>query len=124
MDIVGPMPESRGFKYVLKMIDCFTRWPEAVPIKDTIVHTFFSTWVARFGAPDIITTDRGTQFDSQLFEALAQMIDSQTCRTTAYHPQSNGEIERWHRTLKTSIKCQETNDWVRVLPTILLGLRN
>ncbi|XP_070522385.1 uncharacterized protein [Cardiocondyla obscurior] len=47
-----------------------------------------------------------------------------TQHTTAYHPQSNGAIERWHRSLKTAIKCQETNDWVKVLPVVMLGLRN
>lgn len=52
------------------------------------------------------------------------MIGSQTNRTTAYHPQSNGSVERWHRTLESAIKCHETDDWVRVLPTIMLGLRN
>lgn len=110
------------------MIDRFTRWPEAVPIKDiaadTVVDAFFETWVARFGAPSTITTDRGSQFESQLFDALAKMIGTKHRRTTAYHPQSNGLVERWHRTCKAAIKCHETNDWVKVLPVVLLGLRN
>ena len=128
MDIVGPLPPSKGFRYCLTMIDRFTRWPEAVPITnitaDTITDTFFETWVARFGTPAVITTDRGSQFDSQLFCALARTIGSKTYRTTAYHPQSNGAIERWHRSLKTAIKCHETDDWAKVLPVVMLGLRN
>ncbi|GAB1867353.1 hypothetical protein CAJAP_08432 [Camponotus japonicus] len=106
------------------MIDRFTRWPEATPIADitadTIVDAFFRTWVARFGAPTIITTDRGSQFDSQFFSALASLIGCRRHRTIAYHPQSN---ERWHRSLKAAIKYHETSDWVKVLPVVMLGLR-
>lgn len=62
-----------------------------------------------------------TQFDCQLFNALAKMIDSKTRQTTAYHPQSNGAIK--HRSFKVAIKCHETADWIKVLPVVLLGLR-
>ncbi|XP_055850626.1 uncharacterized protein LOC129915178 [Episyrphus balteatus] len=105
----------------------FTRWPEAIPLKDitaeTIVSSFFNNWVCRFGAPKTITTDRGTQFESALFEALPKLTGSTRIRTTAYHRAVNGIMERWHRSLKSSIKCQEATDWVSVLPTVLLGLR-
>ncbi|XP_072744006.1 uncharacterized protein [Anoplolepis gracilipes] len=102
-------------------------WPEAVPITnisaDTITFAFYNTWIARFRAPAIITTDRGSQFESLIFEVLIKLIGSTRIRTTAYHPQSNGIIERWHRSLKTAIKCQTTQNWTEVLPTVLLGLR-
>ena len=83
------------------MIDRFTRWPEAVPIADisadTVVRSFFSGWVSRFGAPAIVTTDRGSQFESQLLRALTNLIGCERTRTTAHQPASNGMIERWHR---------------------------
>lgn len=114
IDIVGPLPLSEGFRYCLTMMDRTTRWPEAVPINntsaDTVATTFFNAWISRFGAPAVITTDRGAQFESAVFEALARMIGSRHNRTTAYHPQSNGIIERWHRTLKSAIKCDETQE--------------
>lgn len=127
LDIVGPMPPSRGYRYCLTLIDRFSRWLEAVPIKDitaeTIVRAFFDTWIARYGSPACITTDRGSQFEGQIFSALTDMLGTKRIRTTAYHPESNGLIERWHRSLKSAIMCQERNEWVDALPAVLLGLR-
>lgn len=109
------------------MIDRFTRWPEAVPIPDisadTVTTAFYTNWVARFREPAVIITNRGSQFESQLFQALTKLIGSKRTRTTAYHPVSNGMIERWHRSLKTAIMCHNTSNWTDVLPTVLLGLR-
>lgn len=63
LDIIGPLPVIKGYRYCVTMIDCFTRWPEAIPVQDTstntIVETFFNGWIARFGAPMTITTDQG-----------------------------------------------------------------
>lgn len=128
IDIVGPLPTSDGYRYLLTMIDRASKWPEAYPIEDItaekVAHTFYSGWVARFGCPAILTTDQGRQFESDLFNKLMQRMGIQRTRTSAYHPQSNGMIERWHRTLKTALaaKLNSTN-WSRDLPTVLLGLR-
>ncbi|KAG5324085.1 POL4 protein, partial [Pseudoatta argentina] len=127
IDIVGPLPPSKSFRYLLTMIDRFTRWPEAIPLQDctanTVAKMFFTHWVARFGAPRLITTDQGSQFEAQLFNTLAKLIRSKRCRTTAYHPESNGIIERWHRSLKTALMCHGETQWTDTLPVVLLGLR-
>lgn len=127
IDIVGPLPLSQGFRYCLTMIDRFTRWPEAIPIVDmtaeTVARQFYANWVSRFGSPRIVTTDQGRQFESSLFRELTNLIGAKRTRTTAYHPQTNGIVERWHRSLKTAIKCHESDHWTEVLPTVLLGLR-
>lgn len=128
IDIVGPLPVCDEYKYCFTMIDRFSRWPEAIPIKDieasTICKTFVDHWIARYGAPETLTSDQGSQFESQLFSALMQLTGCQRIHTTAYHPCANGLIERWHRSLKAAIMCHKTKDWARVLSTVLLGLRS
>ncbi len=86
LDLVGPLPVSNGYKYILTVIDRFTRWPEAFPLTDIRAET----WIARFGTPTSITTDRGSQFQSGLWSNLTAALKSHRLRTTAYHPQSNG----------------------------------
>ncbi|XP_041452028.1 uncharacterized protein LOC121405427 [Drosophila obscura] len=126
IDIVV-MPLVDGYRYCLTMIDRFSRWPEAVPLKDmtaeTISEALCSRWISRFGCPLTITTDQGVQFESALFKSLANMLGSEHIHTTPYQPQSNGMIERWHRSMKASLMCQPDTPWTKLLPTVMLGLR-
>lgn len=127
IDLVGPLPPSSGNRYLLTMVDRYSRWPEAVPLSDmlaeTVAKAFVNTWVARFGVPETISTDQGRQFESQLFMELTRLLGALRVRTTAYHPQANGLVERLHRTLKAAIMCVDSKHWCDKLPLILLGLR-
>ena len=128
VDIVGPLPPSKGYIYLLTCIDRFTRWPEAIPIPDctasTVAQAFVDGWISRFGTPSSITTDRGAQFESSLWHEVTQLLGSKKIRTTAYHPSSNGLIERFHRQLKAGLKSSlDPTHWTEALPMVLLGIR-
>ena len=128
IDLVGPLPTSQGFTYLLTCVDRFTRWPEAIPIGDstaeTVAQAFVNGWISRFGVPSTITTDRGQQFESSLWTQLMKLLGTSRVRTTAYHPIANGLVERFHRQLKTALKCiPDSSTWVKALPLILLGIR-
>ena len=129
LDIVGPLPPSKGFTYLLTCVDRFTRWPEAIPITDvsteTIAQAFVERWVANYGCPATMTTDRGPQFESALFSTLTRLLGIQRIRTTAYHPAANGLVERFHRQLKAALTASSvSNTWSEALPLVLLGIRN
>lgn len=127
LDLIGPLPESNGKRYCLTVIDRATRWPEAYPLSDitaqSVSRALLSEWIARFGCPEIITTDQGRQFESELFQQLSKLLGARKCRSSPYHPQSNGLIENFHRPLKCALKAKRTEKWTEVLPTILLGFR-
>lgn len=123
IDLVGPLPPSGGYSYLLTCIDRFTRWPEAIPIASisaaSVARAFVDGWISRFGTPSTVTTDHGRQFESALWRELMQLLGSTRCRTMAYHPSANGLVERLHRQLKASLKAHpDPNKW-----TDLLGMR-
>ena len=128
VDIVGPLAVSHGYKFLLTIVDRFTRWPEAIPLKETtttaIARAFLNGWIARFGTPSEITSDRGPQFTSAMWSALAKLLGSTVTRTTAFHPQANGIVERFHRNLKDALRSRLIDDdWYDQLPWVLLGIR-
>ncbi|GFR99791.1 Pol polyprotein [Elysia marginata] len=128
IDLVGPLPPSEGFTYLLTITDRSSRWPEAVPITNTsaseCAKALIRHWIARFGVPLDMTSDRGSQFISALWTEMANQMGIQLHRTSAYHPQSNGLVERFHRTLKAALKTRlKGPNWADELPWVLLGLR-
>ena len=129
LDLVGPLPSSQGFSYLLTMIDRTSRWPEAVPLSsitsESCTRAFISTWVSRFGVSALLTSDRGTQFTSSVWSEVFSILGILRIKTTSFHPQSNGMIERFHRCLKSSLRARSAGSaWVAYLPLVLLGLRS
>jgi hypothetical protein len=83
-----------------------------------------SGWVSSFGVPAIITSDRGSQFTSSIWDTLCSKLGVKHSTTTAYHPHSNGLVERAHRQLKEALKSRLAGaTWLDHLPWVLLGLR-
>ena len=105
-----------------------TRWPEAFPLShitaETVAQAFLSGWISCFGVPSTIVTDRGCQFESELWHTLMTLLGSKRACITAYHPQTNGMVERFHRQLKAALKAQPNPHlWMDALPLVLLGIR-
>ena len=128
VDIVGPLPPSEGITYLLTVVDRFTRWPDAIPLSDTTTascaQALVAHWISRYGVPLHISSDRGAQFTSELWTSIAQLLGTQLHHTTAYHPQSNGLVERFHRHLKSSLRARLSSPtWIKELPWVLLGIR-
>jgi Integrase core domain len=129
VDIVGPLPcSSDNFSYILTAVDRSTRWAEAFPLRATTAAdcaaAFTAGWVARFGVPAHITSDRGVQFTSSFWAAVMGRLGIKHIMTTAFHPQSNGAVERFHRRLKDSLRTRLAGaEWPLHLPWVMLGLR-
>ncbi|KAK3100422.1 hypothetical protein FSP39_019732 [Pinctada imbricata] len=132
IDIYGPLPiTTKGNKYILTMCDCFTKWTEAIPIPNqestTIAQAFVDNFVCRFGTPLQLHSDRGTNFESSVFKGMCELLQIDKTRTTAMRPQSNGNIERFHRTLTNMLRmyCEENQKlWDTFLPQVMMAYRS
>ena len=86
---MGPLPTSNEHSYILRFTDLLTDL-QLMPSRKLLLKTakifFIENWVSSFGTPSIITTDRGQQFQSALFQGLMQILGTTHIKTTAYHP--------------------------------------
>ena len=130
MDIVGPLPRSRsGNRYVLGICDYATRYPEAVAMRTIDAENVAEELVklfARVGIPSEILTDQGSNFTSQLLAELYRLLHVRPIRTTPYHPQTDGLVERFNQTLKAMLRkvaVQEGKDWDLLIPYVLFTYR-
>ena len=95
---MGPFPHAiGGFEYLYIAIDKFTKWPEVEAVRKATAQSaikFFKGLVCRFGAPNKIITDNGTQFTSHAFMQYIEDLGSRVCFASVAHPRSNGQAER------------------------------
>ena len=127
LDIFGPLPVSRdGNRYILVMIDLFSRWVEAIPTKnqtgETVAKEFESNVISRFGVPQYVITHRGPCFESRVFNDTLDRWGVQRRRTSSYHPQTNGLTERFNRTMKEWINSTKVG-WEQALREVLFAYR-
>ena len=123
---LGPSPKS-----ILTMIDSLTGWVEAVPIADksaaTCASAVYSEWIARYGVPEQLHSDRVTQFESALFAEFCASFGVDKTRTTAYRPQANGKCERFSRTLVAMLRRavqRRPYDWEPLFAPVLQSYRS
>ena len=132
IDILGPMTQTRrGYRYVLVISDYFTRWTEAFAMKNieavTVADLLVKEFICRYGIPRQIHSDQGRQFESEVFQQMCLLFDIDKTRSTAYHPQSNGLVERFNRTLLnmlTKFVSSDQRDWDQKLPFLMLAYRS
>jgi len=131
LDITGPHPKSSSGKcYILTVLDQFTKWAEAFPIVNhtaPVVAKILAEQVfSRFGIPLQILTDQGKEFESVLLLELCKALQIDKLRTSSYRPQTNGAIERFHRTLNSMLAktvSDSQRDWDLCLPMVLAAYR-
>jgi predicted aspartyl protease len=118
VDIVGPLPRTvRRNLYVLVVIDYFTNWVEAAPLKTLTakeaIDKFYSLVISRHGCPTKIVTDQGTHFTAKVFLKMCEAFKVEKLTFTSYHHQANGKVERFIQfflaTLKTLVNDSKTN---------------
>ncbi|GBN01692.1 Retrovirus-related Pol polyprotein from transposon 412 [Araneus ventricosus] len=132
LDILGPFPvTAKGNRYILVLMDYFTKWTETIPIPDQeasiVAEELIRSWISGYGMPMILHSDQGTNFNSALFTELCKLLGILKTRTTALHPESDGMVERFNRTILKYLSLfvsRNQTDWDRHLPLFLLAYRS
>ncbi len=130
MDLIGPLERSaRGHRFALVLVDYATRYPEAVALRNisakSVAEALFSM-ISRVGIPKEILTDQGTAFMSRTIRELYELLGIKSIRTSVYHPQTDGLVERFNRTLKTMIRKfvhENAKNWDKWLEPLLFAVR-
>ncbi|XP_038068625.1 uncharacterized protein K02A2.6-like [Patiria miniata] len=112
--------------------DYCTKWMEAFPLPDatavTVAHTLVTEFVCRFGVPQELHSDQGTNFESEVFREMCQILGISKTRTTAYNPKSDGMVERFNKTLVNIVAMlldprRRQKDWDEFLPFATFAYR-
>ena len=132
IDVLGPLPITEtGNKYILIVADYFTKWVEAYPMPNqeatTVAELLVKQFICWFGVPLLIHSDQGRNFESELFAEMCRLLGIKKTRTTPYHPQSDGMVERFNRTLEVQLSkfaVHNQKDWDEHIPFLLMAYRS
>ena len=124
MDIVGPLTQTcEGNKYLLTFQDQLSKYTLAVPIPQqdasTVAKVFVEQIILKFGIPQTLLTDQGSNFLSELFANTCKLLRVKRIKTSSYHPETNGALERTHRVLVEYLRCfilENQTDWDKWIP--------
>nr|KYP62784.1 Pro-Pol polyprotein [Cajanus cajan] len=133
MDLIGQIhpPSSKNHKYILVAIDYFTKWVEAIPLKDVeqkdIINFVEDHIITRFGIPQTITTDQGTVFTGRKVAQYTESRGIKLITSTPYYAQANGQVEAANKVVIGLIKkhvSSRPRSWHETLVQILWAYRN
>ena len=125
IDLTGPFPSSNGFQYMFTAIDLFSRFGVCTPIRNkeapTVAKAIFNEIFLRWGFCDEVITDQGTEFNNELLTELLRLTGTKHLRTSGYRPQTNGAVEKWHKTLNSifaKVIAEDQKDWHKWVPYV------
>ena len=129
---MGPLPTTEsGQKYILVVGDYFSKWTEAFPLPNqeakTVAEKLVHEVIARYGAPEKIHSDQGRNFEAQLFQEMCILFNMDKTRTSPYHPESDGMVERMNRTLQDILAkyvSHHQRDRDEHLPLVMMAYRS
>ena len=129
IDLVGPLEESDGCRYILTARDRGSGLISTAAIPDktskSVIEALTEHYISHYGVPAVVISDNGREFTSNEFGDFCKTVGIHHKRTTAYHPQSNGHIERIHRTMKVAFRAlEDSSTWKCHLPWIKLMMNN
>ena len=130
IDLIGPLPATeKGNVYIATCTCLFSKWPEAEAIKDKTAATiaeFLLRLICRHGCPTIRISDQGREFVNALNSELCKLTGVDHRISSAYHPQTNGQDERFNQTIQRSLRKmvnEEQNDWDKYIDSVLFAYR-
>src|SRR5436190_22508998 len=130
IDFVGPLERTKdGNKYILVVTDYLTKWPEAEAMKEAtaknVVEFIYRKIICTHGCPKVILSDRGTHFRNKLVDGLCEKFEIKHKLSSPYHPQTNGLVERFNRTLCESLAkvSEKENEWDKHIESVLFAYR-
>ena len=130
IDFVGPLPKTpTGNKYIIVAIDYFTKWPEARAVEEAtakkVSKFIMEEIICRHGCPKKILSDRGSHFNNEMIRELTRKFDIKHYFSTPYHPQTNGLVERFNKTLCEALAKVGNNeqDWDTKIAPVLFAYR-
>ena len=130
IDCVGPLPKTKSQnEYLLTIMCSSTRFPEAIPLRSIKTNTILKALIkffTLFGLPKSIQSDQGTNFMAHAFQQVMNQLGIKQYKSSAYHPESQGALERFHQTLKTMIRMyciENSRDWDEGVHLLLFAVR-
>ena len=130
IDFVGPLEKTKkGNKYILVVTDYLTKWPEAKAMKEAtaenVIEFIYKRIICTYGCPKVILSDRGTHFRNKLVDGLCEKFEIKHKLSSPYHPQTNGLVERFNRTLCESLAkvSRKEDEWDEHIKSVLFAYR-